>query len=752
MANTKIVTLVDEYLPGEFRRYIESNFYSQINKKATLEQVLQDNSFIEAPTSHVALFADHGTVHVGDISSQILQVLNRINGILIPEREHQRLKFMGGYGVMVAYLHDIGMMNFSAKGRVMHPEYAAQLVYTPEFDSLLKLLWDTNSGNVAWRLLNLSLKNILEQEPLLILREILSLSLCHSKSKIPIEKLNDRKQLRQVIQYSLRSDLDYLYHQQQISKLKAELEQNPGENRGKLKEKLKQFLTEQEDYSNSSVGKDPVNHDLDRFYPDFEKGSFTWLKSEVPAVLEFTHDIIDTLRCLRCSDALRQRGTLLKTSAAYDILVDPTSANAVYALRAKNDAKVFFIEAKAPISAGEANLASSELDSDCNLRISFHRGAFSSPEGIQWAAYSLALIIDDIQADVIRSFSRNGVSPESNLPSPRLDPTDIQILIEGNDDNPRFARLVCEELNKLNPLIGRRSRPAPSLKNTNPMELQHYLGGNSINWSREKRYTILRKVFGDATEETENIDLDKAFEDIRLKTLHEDDILFNAGNPAGFVYLPFDPGLYSFPLGGYTSLACPPWVPIGTTGVIRGGVRNATVVAKSRVDVLIITKQNYMEHWYIAYNQEKIPDLFHNVNPILLWDDKYCVHIDIVDKQHKELFTIYGELATAMEADKSEEVLKSIFDKLLEYTETHFRDEESAQKEIGYPGYQEHKKMHISFINEINKFSQQFASGKSISIKISMFIRNWLLHHIADVDNDIRCFMETRGNSENEVV
>jgi hypothetical protein len=75
-------------------------------------------------------------VQVRDVAWQILQVLKAINGVLIPPRDQSRMEyFMVGYGVMVAYLHDIGMADLTEFGRAMHPEFAAQAV--------LRLTWMT---------------------------------------------------------------------------------------------------------------------------------------------------------------------------------------------------------------------------------------------------------------------------------------------------------------------------------------------------------------------------------------------------------------------------------------------------------------------------------------------------------------------------------------------------------------------------------------------------------------------------------
>src|SRR3954454_17684566 len=101
---------LDRYLPAPVRVWIEQTYYAQINAQAQLETALADPTFYGDPAAHLALFNDHGVVHVRDVAPQVLRVLDHIHGTLLARREEERLHgFMKSYGVLVAYLHDIGM-------------------------------------------------------------------------------------------------------------------------------------------------------------------------------------------------------------------------------------------------------------------------------------------------------------------------------------------------------------------------------------------------------------------------------------------------------------------------------------------------------------------------------------------------------------------------------------------------------------------------------------------------------------------
>ena len=132
---------LDRYLPETIRAIIEEQYLVAIDAQARVERVIHDPVFYQDPNHYPPFFADHGTVHHRDVAHQVLQVLDTVHGLLIPAREPGRLSSMKGYGVILAYLHDLGMSDFSPLGRAIHPHAAAQEVFEPEFDGILELIW-----------------------------------------------------------------------------------------------------------------------------------------------------------------------------------------------------------------------------------------------------------------------------------------------------------------------------------------------------------------------------------------------------------------------------------------------------------------------------------------------------------------------------------------------------------------------------------------------------------------------------------
>jgi hypothetical protein len=517
-------------------------------------------------------------VHVRDVARQIVLLLDGIHGMLIPTRSSERFDpFMKGYGVTLAYLHDIGMVDFSAFGRAMHPEYAAQAVFTAPFDPWIETLVAENIGGMAARLRALARSGALAQPPEIVLREMLALSMAHSKSKVPIAVLNDRVALRAIAQNSVGTDLSTLYLRQQQAK---------GITNGAP--------------TSTTTQRERLSH----YYADFDRDSFSWLVADGAEIDSLVDDVIDTLRALRAADALRQRGTVQKSSGGYEVFISQQTGGAVYALRLGND-QMYLLEIHDRMSAGEANIASTELDQAGNLRISFHRGAFASEAARAQAVAGAAVAVQDIQADVIESFHRTTKQTWEMPVSALKTSATIETCLESTDDSHSFVDMVCAALRDLNPTYSGQVLIVPSLQNIPDLERNRYLAVSDIQWSRDDRRALLKRM-AESGCKIDLIDLDDAFRHVRQISLMRDEILIDADQPAGMVYVPLGDGLRIIPLGGYDSFSVQAWMPLGSTGVIRGALRNAKVIAEQPVSALMIPKDVYLRHWHATYTAAEL--------------------------------------------------------------------------------------------------------------------------------------------------
>ncbi|MBK9715107.1 MAG: hypothetical protein IPO81_28040 [Kouleothrix sp.] len=109
------------------------------------------------------------------------------------------------------------MIDFRPFGRAMHPEFASQAVFDPAFDYVVDSIWQSDCGGIASRL------RALAQDPRLVLRELLAMANCHSKSKLPVAILNDHHRLRVHMRQIIAEDLQVLYQRYQVERARAAL-------------------------------------------------------------------------------------------------------------------------------------------------------------------------------------------------------------------------------------------------------------------------------------------------------------------------------------------------------------------------------------------------------------------------------------------------------------------------------------------------------------------------------------------------
>lgn len=123
-----------------------------------------------------------------------------------------------------------------------------------------------------------------------------------------------------------------------------------------------------------------------------------------------------------------------------------------------------------------------------------------------------------------------------------------------------------------------------------------------------------------------------------------------------------------------------------------------------------------------------------NEDVLIPWGPSYMIGIKVVDQQHKVLVDLINKLHMARLHGDNLKEMGAIFDELVNYTQTHFADEEVLQQKAAYPDYQNHKQIHIKFVEKMRQFGQDLQSGKLQSADLMRFLGDWLISHIQRID------------------
>jgi hemerythrin len=127
------------------------------------------------------------------------------------------------------------------------------------------------------------------------------------------------------------------------------------------------------------------------------------------------------------------------------------------------------------------------------------------------------------------------------------------------------------------------------------------------------------------------------------------------------------------------------------------------------------------------------------------WRAEYQVNIALIDTQHKQLVELLNQLYDAMRAGKGKDATGRVLNELVEYTKLHFATEERLMEEHAYPGFLAHLAKHTHLTSKVIEYQQAYIKGGSISVELSMFLKDWLISHIQGVDMKYSPYLIAKG-------
>ncbi len=283
----------------------------------------------------------------------------------------------------------------------------------------------------------------------------------------------------------------------------------------------------------------------------------------------------------------------MKVYGYYQRLLDNLSGVVLYSIPYKN--RMLLLRGSSALIAGVANIDSIQILKDRNILIEFRNGSFLDENANSRAALNAALVIHEYFAEFL-------VKPEAKF----------KLLLETTDANPQFTEYVFEQLCFLDPEYKNRVKLIPSIKLVPFFERKRYLEALDIPLSPEFRNSVIQMIR--AAENKPKFKLtDRAFENVKLVTLKENETLVIEGDLAFFIYIPLEEGLEGSTMTGQQFFP-KPWIPLGHIGVIQRTPRSATIVAKKSIELLMIPGATYLTYWYIDYNEKEFKEIINMGN------------------------------------------------------------------------------------------------------------------------------------------
>lgn len=121
--------------------------------------------------------------------------------------------------------------------------------------------------------------------------------------------------------------------------------------------------------------------------------------------------------------------------------------------------------------------------------------------------------------------------------------------------------------------------------------------------------------------------------------------------------------------------------------------------------------------------------------PIVKWRDSYSVGVKKFDDVHKVLLELINEMFVIVRDSQDVANLDVTVNKLIQYTQEHFTDEEQALEEANYPNLTDHKAIHSKLLEDVKSYKKRVdENDENAILGFYHFLRDWLLTHILEED------------------
>lgn len=121
----------------------------------------------------------------------------------------------------------------------------------------------------------------------------------------------------------------------------------------------------------------------------------------------------------------------------------------------------------------------------------------------------------------------------------------------------------------------------------------------------------------------------------------------------------------------------------------------------------------------------------------MAWSEDLKLGVDLIDRQHRELFRRFEELQEACRQGQGRSRLVELHAFLNDYVASHFAEEEALMRSVGYPQLEEHAAGHAGFRQQMAGLATFLAvRGPSIDLLVdtNQKVMRWLVEHIRIAD------------------
>jgi len=115
------------------------------------------------------------------------------------------------------------------------------------------------------------------------------------------------------------------------------------------------------------------------------------------------------------------------------------------------------------------------------------------------------------------------------------------------------------------------------------------------------------------------------------------------------------------------------------------------------------------------------------------WRPQLETGVKVIDEQHRQLVDLINTYGEDLEQDHVYQRMMIGFNQIIESFKFHFKTEEDLMRGNSFPGFEQHRNIHVTFMERLILYIDKFKSGdRLLGLEAHRFLRDWLFNHIMD--------------------
>ncbi|MBN2625357.1 MAG: hemerythrin family protein [Spirochaetales bacterium] len=120
------------------------------------------------------------------------------------------------------------------------------------------------------------------------------------------------------------------------------------------------------------------------------------------------------------------------------------------------------------------------------------------------------------------------------------------------------------------------------------------------------------------------------------------------------------------------------------------------------------------------------------------WDESYEIGIPEIDRQHRQLIDNFNDFYKHLSNEELGDNLRELLQKMMDYTDYHFKEEEKYMASINYKYIDDQREMHNQIREKMASYKKLADEGKlTVSMPVTNEIKKWIKEHIQIEDKKI---------------